>query len=186
MTRKALLAGLLTLVLAFSVAGMALAQGGGAAHWVCVSGFGCAMTPYTAEELQEKFPDADVLMSSGDFVPQGVWEFSHHEGLMMCGDMSFPVPASTSQGEYTPLTEEEGGGVLATSPDTPNSAVMQPLGQGFYYYTMNFQQDGMDMKYWVFVVMSSETTLEGQVWGTMNGAGQGCALMRSFSAAAVQ
>ena len=107
---------------------------------------------------------------------------------MSCNSMDFPIPASESPGVFQPIPEEDEGDLLAVGMNGPDqaAAVMYNLGPGIFVYTIHFAQDPNELVFNGYQVMSSETTLEGVLLGTLTGPDGVCKMRRTFSGEAAQ
>jgi hypothetical protein len=187
MTVVGLLLGVLLLL-----PGTALAQGGDSfeLRMVCVTGFGCGFTPLSDDQLTSFVPDgATVLEPAGDYTPDGAWVINYDAGEVQCTNMNIPMQAEVDVLSFTGAepgssTTEGELELLVEGLDTNGALLMDRLAPGIFNTTFQMEQEGIISNFTIFAVMTSETTMAGNVMANWNVMADVCFVSRTFTAEA--
>lgn len=174
---------ILLLVVTLALTGTAsevLAQGDGEAsdsgiRLVCISGFGCAYTPLTNEDIEIVLPDTPYFVFEDllDAPPaEGLYNFTYPGAGLVCEGAEFNTQPEDSPGSFEVL-DADGEQILAGGIST-ESVVMDRLGPGLYAGELTLSDAGGTARYTLFTMVTGETTVSGLTLGKITSADGTC------------
>lgn len=177
-------------LLLLTAAGAALAQEQTGMRFVCITGFGCMHTPLPDRDLQLAFPDSELFESAGDFTPEGTWLLGYSGTEMVCNGMAIPVPGSEQPVSFSYYPREDGEDeetLLAEGLDEAGAVFLDRLGPGVFAVTfpMDTGQGGA-MTFSVFLVMTSDFTMDGMLVAAGGMEGYTCFIERDIFGSATE
>lgn len=187
---KRLMISFVVLLLLLTAAGATLAQEQSGLRFVCITGLGCAHTPLTDQDLELAFPDQKWFESAGDYAPEGTWLLGYSGTEMVCNGMAIPVPGSEQPVSFSYYPREDGEDeetLLAEGLDEAGAIFLDRLGPGVFAVTFPVDTgQGGAMTFSVFLVMTSDFTMDGMLVASGGMEGYTCFIERDIFGSATE